>query len=193
VRPGAIAYQFSTGDSVDQLIDRLQLADWRGQIVGQHGVGKSTLLAALIEPLQRRGRKPLQFSLHDGQRSLGIDLASYGSHADGTVVIVDGYEQLSAWSRWRLQRYCARKRWGLLVTAHVSAGLPTICHVQPDLAVVKRLARQLQEPGTTVVFDDDVASEFARHGGNVRETLFGLYDLYGLRQLEALRKVQGKL
>jgi ABC-type transport system involved in cytochrome c biogenesis ATPase subunit len=186
-----MAYLFATGEGASQLVDRLQEGGWRGQIIGPHGIGKSTLLATLIEPLKERGRQPVQIALHDGQRTLGVELSQYISGKQAIVVIVDGYEQLSWWSRLKLKHLCSRHNWGLLVTAHANVGLPTICEVQSDQATVQQLARDLQRSVECLVSDADVAAEFQRQGGNVRETLFGLYDLYGLRQIDRHGKVRG--
>ena len=55
VRPGAIPYRFANG-----LVGRdrasLRQHDWRGEIVGPHGSGKSTLVQTLIPPLKEAGR-----------------------------------------------------------------------------------------------------------------------------------------
>src|SRR5262249_23632578 len=68
VRPGAIPFLFPTGESVGQLLDRLRAAGWWGQVVGPHGSGKSTLVAALLPELCQAGREPLLLVHHRGER-----------------------------------------------------------------------------------------------------------------------------
>jgi hypothetical protein len=173
VRPGAIAYQFPDGQSAPQLIGRLQASGWRGQIVGPHGSGKSSLVATLIPWLKRAGRQPIVYELHDGQRRLAT-----GDRAQTTQVIVDGYEQLSPLSRWRLQYSVRRSHCGLLVTVHAPIRLPELVRIEPTLQTVLDLVDQLLGGAHLLVSRDDVAASFARHHGNVREILFDLYDLY---------------
>src|SRR5581483_6754178 len=108
------------------IVERLRQAQSHGEIVGPHGSGKSTLLAALVPAIEAAGRRVLQFTLHDGQRQLPPELLELPADATPTLVMIDGYEQLSRWSRWRLNRFIRRRGWGLLVTSHATAGLPTL-------------------------------------------------------------------
>ncbi len=126
VRPGAAPFLFPAGEDSAALVEQLELGGWRGEIVGPHGSGKSTLLAALSAELAARGRQTFSIALHDGERRLPVERRQLAALASGTLVIVDGYEQLSWWSRWRLGRMCASRGWGLLVTAHRPVGLPQV-------------------------------------------------------------------
>jgi len=182
VRPGGIAYLFAPGESAAGLVDRLRRNGWWGQIVGLHGSGKSALLAALTPAIETAGRRALLVELHDGQRRLPPDFAR-GLDADcPTVLIIDGYEQLSLWQRLRLRRFCRRSGLGLLLTAHSPVGLPDLWHtsVTPELA--RRIVEQLQRGQPARITAEDVAARFARHGGDLREMLFDLYDLYEERR-----------
>ncbi|MBL8827336.1 MAG: hypothetical protein JNM18_10140, partial [Planctomycetaceae bacterium] len=100
VRPGAIAFQFPSGDSPEQLLARLAEHRGWGEIRGPHGSGKSTLLATLVPILEQAGRVVIALELHDGQRRLPRPLGELPIDAR-TTVIVDGYEQLSWWHAWR--------------------------------------------------------------------------------------------
>jgi hypothetical protein len=204
IRPGAIAYLFPRGLSPAGLVQQLTELDWRGQIIGVHGSGKSTLIASLIEPVELSGRRAILFALGDGQRSLPTDWvrqarasgattglpssasgtggqASRGTHHFSPVrllVIVDGYEQLSFWSRLRLKLVCRRRGWGLLVTAHRNVGFPTLFHTRPSLEVAQAVVRRLLAAGESNISPEAVAESFAQCQGNLRETLFVLYDRY---------------
>ena len=178
VRPGAIPFLFADDTTAATLVARLRANDWRGQIVGPHGSGKSALLAALIPAIERAGRQVLLLELHDAERSLPRDFWRGPQLASATLPIVDGYEQLGRWTRFRLKRCCRR----LLVTAHTSVGLPDLCRTAVDLDLACRVAAQLQQGHTPLVSARDVAERFPRHVGNLRELLFDLYDLYEQRQ-----------
>ena len=104
VRPGAVPFLFPARENAAALVARLKQAGWRGQIVGPHGSGKSSLLAALRSELEVQGLTTLLITLHDGERRLPVDLRKSLSIGAGAIVMVDGYEQLSWWSRWKLRR-----------------------------------------------------------------------------------------
>src|ERR1700733_2507071 len=111
VRPGALPYLFPPGEGVQMLVERLRINGGRGQIVGPHGSGKSTLLASLLPELERTGRKPRLVVLHDGQRRLPSTVTQWlrdERRGQEWLVVIDGYEQLSYWSRFRLKRQCRR-------------------------------------------------------------------------------------
>ncbi len=94
-RPGALAFQFSTGESAAGLVARLATTDWRGEIVGPHGSGKSTLLETLGPHLRAAERGVSAVALRDGQRRLPADFLRKALASSHPLVIVDGYEQLS--------------------------------------------------------------------------------------------------
>lgn len=180
VRPGAIPFFFPPGESPERLLARLAALGGRAQIVGPHGSGKSTLLAALAEGLRRCGRRALLIELHDGQRRLPP--AALGAAEPGDLVMVDGYEQLSLWSRWRLRRHSRRRALELLVTAHRPIGLPTLWETSVDAPRARRVVDHLLGPGRSPITDQDLAAALARHPGDLREVLFDLYDLLEARE-----------
>ncbi len=182
VRPGGIPYLFSSGQDAADLVDRLRRNGWWGQVVGPHGSGKSALLAALMPAIERAGRRPLLVELHDGQRRLPLELKSGPDPDRATVLIVDGYEQLGYWQRFRLKRFCRRSGPGLLVTVHAPAGLPDLFRTSANLELAQQVVGQLQRNHPAHVAAEDVAERFAQYGDNLRELLFDLYDLYEQRR-----------
>jgi len=182
IRPGAIPYLFPAGQTAESLVAQLRDAGWRGQIVGAHGSGKSALLAALIPAIEQAGRSTLLIELHDAQRRLPIDLGRDPRLAPPLVVIVDGYEQLSRWSRFQLNRCCRKRGLGLLATSHCPVGLPDLARTlaSPGLAeqIVGELLRGRQWPLNAA----ELRECYRRHGGDLRELLFELYDLYEQRR-----------
>jgi hypothetical protein len=178
VHPGAIPYEFPDGESVPGLLARLDEFHWRGQIVGPHGSGKSTLLAELIAAIERQGRRVWTISLRDGQRRLPADWLRQAEDADARLIVVDGYEQLGLVSRWRLKFRCRQRGWGLLVTAHQDVGLPTLFRTTATVEMAQALVEHLLPAGNDRPNHQQVADAFASAGGNLRETLFKLYDWY---------------
>jgi hypothetical protein len=178
VRPGGIPYIFPTDQNVEMLVERLRQNGWRGEIVGPHGSGKSTLLETLTAALERAGRSVVMIALHDGQRRLPREPLSTLRLGSPVSLIIDGYEQLGYWSRWTLQRFYRRHGVGLLVTAHASVGFPTLYQttITPELAeqVVEKLLGGRTSPFSTAV----VSQCLSKHDGDLRETLFELYDIF---------------
>jgi hypothetical protein len=183
VRPGALPYLFEEDASHELLIADLRSSGWWGQIVGPHGSGKSTLLATLLPLLEEAGRQPVCFTLHEGQRSLPPAASENTCWNNHTQVIVDGYEQLGWLARWRLKLTCRCRRAGLLVTAHKNVGLPKLWQTATSDELAWQLVSQLMNIspttlGEAVITRADVIACRHRHGENLREALFELYDLY---------------
>lgn len=183
VRPGAIPYSFTAGTSAAQLVDKFFAAGRRGQIVGPHGAGKSTLLALLMKEFAARGEVVTHFELHDAERSLDEQIEL----APGSVICVDGYEQLSYWSRYGLMRRASREGCGLLLTTHRVVWFPTkpsvLAVVRPNVETAVKLAMSLlaRQGGASNaggIGATEIERIFFEVGGDMRELFFRLYDLY---------------
>jgi hypothetical protein len=197
-RPGAIAYLFPAGQSAASLVDKLARQGWWGEIVGPHGSGKSTLLAALAPQIEAAGRsvawrqiRPWPVDSADAQRVTGVrnvpaKFAAVTAGCDlwneSTQVVLDGYEQLSWWWRRRVQALVRRRGAGLLVTTHQPLGLPPLAQTAASDALAQDLVAHLLAGKESPVTPADVAAAYARTGGNVRETLFALYDVHQSRK-----------
>ena len=178
VRPGAIPYQFPPGRNAAALIRRLRKNGWRGQVIGPHGSGKSALLATLMAAVETAGRQTVLIELHDRERRLPVNLRRMSGLTDETIVIVDGYEQLSRWSRFLLKRFCRRRGLGLVVTAHASVGFPDLFRTTTTLPLAQDIVHRLVGQGPSPVTAQELNRRFALHQGNLREVFFDLYDLY---------------
>lgn len=183
IRPGALTYLFSPDESAESLVERLRQNGWRGEIIGPHGSGKSSLLAKLIPQLTAAGRTVVHYGLHQGERSLPVSRADVARWNEKTQVIVDGYEQLSWWSRRKLLSLVNSRQTGLLITAHQPMGLPTLLSTRPTLALARQIVSRLLPAGDMTLNENDIAAAFAMHPTNLREVLFALYDVYQQRRL----------
>jgi hypothetical protein len=181
-RPGAIGYLFPPGQSVVGVLDLLRNNHWWGEIIGPHGSGKSSLVAELLPLLEATGRRVALYSLHQGDRTLPLSKADVAAWNAETQVVVDGYEQLSWWSKRRLQSQVKAQKAGLLITAHQPMGLPPLFATEPTLALARQIVAELVKTDQDQALTDaDVAAAFTAHGANLREMLFSLYDVYQRR------------
>jgi hypothetical protein len=185
-RPGSIEFRFGCGESSEATLSRLAAQDWRGSIIGPHGCGKSTLLETLKPVLRAAGARIHAITLQDGQRRLPREfLRSVARRARGDrgIAVVDGYEQLGWLECMRLSRTCRRANRGLLVTSHRPTRIPPLVRLAPTEQLVQWIVAELASRVSTEVRSADVAASYARHGSNVREMFFDLYDRH-----EALRR-----
>jgi len=176
-RPGGVPFVFTDDDTCQALIERLRCAKWRGQIVGPHGSGKSTLIESLLGPLEDAGKKPARFRLQVGQRRLPNGWKAEATRGKADVVVLDGYDQLWPWRKLALRAFVNRRGLGLIVTSHTGCRLPTVFRTSPDADVFQRVVHRLA-PGTLQAGQLDLARAFDDARGNIREALFALYDQY---------------
>jgi len=181
-KPGACPFFLPAKTSLEGLVDQLQQQQGWGEIVGPHGCGKSTLIESLKPILEVRGEKLASYCLHQGQRRLPMKWAD-SSLQEATQVIVDGYEQLSRFSQYRLKRYCRRFNKGLLVTTHRTLGFANLTSLQPDIRTALRVVAHLQRHHPKIIHAEDVRRHYQDHSQNLRELLFSLYDLFEQRRL----------
>lgn len=176
-KPGALPFRFAPGESAEQIVEEFEAEDRRGAIVGPHGTGKSTLLAALLPLFVARGWRLRQYALHDGESRL--PRAFDGPFKPTDVLVIDGFEQLGWWGRRELWRNVTSAEAGLLVTAHDEVhGLPKLYETDSSPEQAIELVRQLSPAATKRIPPDEIRKQFAAVDGNVRELFFKLYDLY---------------
>ncbi len=175
-----VRYRLPDGLTWDALMGRLEALHWRGAIVGPHGHGKSTLLGDLGRRLEMQGFQPLRLSLREAHPRLSLEERRRLRDLGPTdVLLLDGAERLG-WFAWRLVRFRSRRAAGLIVTTHEPGLLPTLveCRTTPEL--LGGIVGELLD-GSDGGDVPDAAELHARHGGDVREALFELYDRWAGR------------
>jgi energy-coupling factor transporter ATP-binding protein EcfA2 len=181
VQPGAISFQMADGQGLEVLIeDFWQRCHGRAAIVGPHGSGKSTLLASLRGLFERQ--KPVfQYRLSASDRDSDQIWRDRLSWTPESIVILDGYEQLSLWRAWRLNRWTIRKNLAWLVTAHQPvSGLPTLIDTTIDESIAIQLRDQLLRDRSELAFHPALESAWTKartaHPTDLRETWMAMYD-----------------
>jgi hypothetical protein len=173
-RPGAIPPLDRRGCPIDiaALIARLDGLE-AAALEAPHGHGKSTLLLALAAALGAMGR-PVTMVRVRGWRDAWAACHAVVAAPRRTAVFIDGWEQLGLLAA-PLRAAARVLRRTLLVTSHRSTGLPLLraCETTPDL--LRAIVARLPDRGGPVD-EADIAAAFRRHGGNLRESLYDLYD-----------------
>lgn len=177
-RPGQLSFVFDDQLTTDALIQRLQQQGYRGQIVGPHGSGKSTLFLELSHSLSARQVEveAIRVARRPWQASAAAIRATAVGNGGRRVVLVDGFEQLPMVMRWWLRSLTRFCQVGLVVTAHRDMGLPPLYCTRVTARTAGLVIDWLTRHVNTRYQPTDVARRLARHGGNLREVLFELYD-----------------
>lgn len=179
-RPGAIAALDEQGAPLDiaALADRC-LAVPAACIEAPHGHGKTTILLAVVDHLAAR-RIPVTVvrmrSAADGRQAVAAVL-----RADrAAVVCIDGWERAGRLTAPTIRFIARCRRVRLLVTAHRWTGLPVVLRCGTSARLLAALVGQLPDHGGRITAAD-ITAAFARHGGNLRESLYELYDRFEQR------------
>ena len=190
IRPDQVDFIFEPAHSFDRLLAALQRYQWRGQVIGPHGNGKTTLLWKLARHCRQTFDALSFVQLQHGQRYLRqakrLLESSERDAADSvndhrgvrSILIIDGFEQLNFLSRTWLKTWARVRRTGLVVSGHSDLGLSTVYHAQTTPEQLTTLFKQLY-PGQTWS-DSQSESLLSEFGNNAREVLFQLYDQFEL-------------
>jgi hypothetical protein len=153
-------------------------------IVGPHGTGKSTLLAAIAGQLEAAGSPTVLHRLNRRRDAIEA-LRAIVPAPRGTTFLIDGWERIGPLSG-RLARLAAHLRGcRLVVTSHrPPPGLPTAVTTAGTLPLLAAIVARLP-PHADLISSADLADAFARHRGNLRDSLADLYDRFEARARRA--------
>jgi hypothetical protein len=181
-RPGRIEPLDAMGSpvDVDALLDRLRKLCGTAAIVGPHGSGKSTLLTHLAAAIERRGERVRLARLHSWW-DLPTAWTAIRGAAAGDTVCIDSWECLGVTARSVLRLAARVSGCGLLVTSHRGTGMPELIRCGTSASLLRSIVRSL--PGHAcwhgqLIHETDIDAAFALHGGNLRESLYELYDRF---------------
>jgi len=184
-RPGRIAPLDGGGEEVDAaaLLVRLAAVGGAAAIIGPHGSGKTTLLGHLADAIEATGVTVMRVRSRGRWGATNVLFALVRAGRAATVC-VDSWECLGPVARNTLPIVARMLGCGLLVTMHLQSRLPVLARCRTTAALLERICMTL--PGHdawygTVITPDDVEAAFARHRGDIRESLYELYDTFELR------------
>jgi len=171
IRPGKLSYQFENKDELTRIVGHFEVSKSQGAIVGPHGTGKTTLLETLSPYWNERGFIEQRVRPIAPENRIDIDWRAIHRHS---LLVVDGFEQLTPPYRWWVRQRVRSKHARLLVTTHQENRLPTIFKASTSWERTLRISRMIF-PGDSSSYERDWKSIWQASEGNVREYLFGLY------------------
>ncbi|KAA1259586.1 NACHT domain protein [Rubripirellula obstinata] len=196
VRPGKISFYCDDESLIDQLAESF-LEHGSGQILGEHGSGKSTLVSSLVQRLQTRFQSThhLRFVRPEFADRLGSVRSTFrhrrtasrqlrqtlATCSHNTLLVIDGAEQLSALAYHQLLHAIARTPVCVLATSHRKMRrMPVLFQTKMSPPVIRKLTRRQVQRASSVVrniVEADLASRDLDMIDNLRDYWFDLYDL----------------
>ena len=168
----------------------LELPSKRASIIGPHGSGKSTLVASLVHEWNQVRPETI---VHQLRFSTGLSASrslngSIDSWSQSSILILDGYEQLNFWSRIKVAWTVRRRSIRILATAHQHlSGFETLWETSVSDSsshwVIELLLGLSECPDALAQLLKSTEWECSRskHGQNLRESLFDMYDWWQKR------------
>lgn len=179
-RPGAVPPLNPAGAPLDVDVVLVALERHRRvAIVGPHGTGKSTLLAALASRLAA-DRQPAEVVRLRRLQDAPLVLRLLARQAVESTLLVDGWERLGGPLALLIAAIARLRGLRMVVTSHRANGMPVAVRTAGTLPLLTAIVARLPDHGALIT-GDDLSDAFARHGGNLRDALGDLYDRYELR------------
>jgi predicted ATPase len=177
---GSIDYIFETGINIRVILERLSALGGVGQIVGSHGSGKSTLLESIAKFLIKNKLNVQKTTLNSIQKNLPQNFFLSLQKIDAnTIYILDGYEQLSLLSKFRLRLMNWRNAGGFVFTTHKPVSFIPILYktiAQPEIFQI--LVQNMTKNSNFKINNNQINQIFKESNGNFRNGFFKLYDLF---------------
>jgi len=188
---GAIPFLFSEpGERLDTLLEKAGRHPIC-QIVGPHGSGKSTLLLELRKGYEKEGEEVRYLFFNNNQQQQAQQqppVSDWQNPGDALfratpfratqTLLVDGFEQLSLFNRFRLLFQAKRLTKRLILTVHRPVWfIPILYRTEPQFSTFVQVVRQIvpnppEESILRTVYDHS--------GGNFRDAFFELYDMFAV-------------
>ena len=167
-------------ETLDEIYGQWQDAEFRGQLIGPHGSGKTSLAHKLEGIANKNGLKSLY--LFANSSSLKVDFREWRSQLletdSETLVIFDGIGHSPYW----LRRSLLRQTHKFLALVHKPLkNIQPICDLNPQPDLLEKLCMDLAPDEGLALLNEcgDSAELLRKHKNNLRDCFFELYDLWG--------------
>lgn len=164
--------------SWDEVLHRLAALNYRAEITGAEGSGKTTMLEDLEVKLRDLGHSPVLIRLRqdDGSAAFSSVHNLLRLINEKNLLLLDGAEQLSFFV-WHYLKTKTRAFAGLVITAHTQGRLPSLIHSETSAHILEEIVEEL--------LGDDIQhlripieTLFHSHQGNLRDALRQCYDFF---------------
>lgn len=177
LEPSATPYVFPHGRSRANYEAQLEEHGWNAELIGPHGVGKSTLLYTLGAFARASGRHVVYFRCSDVHPRLPLAWQlQFFNRVD--LICLDGAERISLRQFDRLQRLCRIRNTGLLCTVHAPIRDVLQIPVTSSGQQFSELLRTCAAPAEFWREAPDPNDLLTSHNGCARTALLELYDRY---------------
>ena len=166
-------------DNVDKIYNIWKEDNFRGQITGKHGAGKSTLAQRIMDKAEEEGHNCLY--LFANTESLKVDFKNWDQKLKecpkSTLIVFDG---LCHASKWRQRRLLKRFPHCLALIHEGIDQLPLTCHLEPNSRLLAQLVNELSKEESQTLLEQAGGAEklFHKHNANIRDCLFELYEIW---------------
>ena len=180
--------------SLDEIYQKLKENNFRGQITGKHGAGKSTLAQKLQRKAIDNGLECIYLFANESSRNAHFQNweETLNKVSPETIVILDGIGHVSYFKRKRFLRMHSK----LLLVLHKQLKQEKlICHLSPDSKLLEKLIQKLAGSESTVLLEKVGGAKplLKKHNDNLRDCFFELYKIWQNLDSEKIRIHQSKL
>ena len=178
-----LSFRFGGSETWDLLFLRFKSLGFKGAVTGAEGSGKTTFMLQFGQYLKSKGFPIFYLRLSEDQKSghLFSFYKALKKYKASEILLLDGYEQLDAFSRMFL-KWRARNIKGLLISCHMKAPCKVLHHCETSPELLRELLRSLTG-NEQFISTEDSELLLEKSGGNVRGALRTLYD-YEASQLK---------
>lgn len=188
IRPDSVDFLCSGKSQLSDLLELLLKATQPCELIGDHGIGKTTLAYNLLQQARDNGIESQ--IIRCGKDGESVDWQQQFQF--NRLLILDEFEQLSVWQRRKVKQLARKTKTATLIIAHQTQGLPALLSTPAtqsllsNLTALKSLVRQLQIQAQQpqLILDQDVEELFDKFEGNSRDILFTCYDLFEQRRIK---------
>ena len=176
--PGKLPFIFSRADQLEHLLTEFERHGFRGQIVGPHGCGKTTLTMTLEPYLESRFTKIKRITIRNDGTVSGNIRKNGGQKQDmPTLFVIDGIENISWLQRKIFLKSIKMNVSGLLLTTHRAIkGIPVIHQITPSFEIFAKVVSLISPKHPTD--PQHLKRVFSQNNDSIRESLMSLYTIW---------------